>query len=81
MSDPTENDRREMVSEINSDPGSRPALEAKYGQVWDTTQLSQDFEVVGFMAPFVVVRRKNDSKKGTLMFQHHPRFYFSFEPA
>ena len=81
MSDPTENIRREMVAEINSDPGSRPALEAQYGQVWDTTQLSQDFEVVGFMAPFVVVRRRNDGRKGSLTFQHHPRFYFSFEPA
>jgi hypothetical protein len=79
--DTTENTRREMVSEINADPGSRPSLEAAHGQVWDTTQLSQDFEVLGFMAPFVVARRRSDNKRGSLTFQHHPRFYFSFEPG
>ena len=32
------------------------------------------------MAPLVVVRRKSDGVKGSLMFQHSPRFYFGFEP-
>ena len=79
MPDPTENIRRQMVAEINADPNGREALEAKYGQVWDTAQLTNDFEVLGFMAPFVVVRRKSDHKKGSLQFQHSPRFYFSFD--
>jgi hypothetical protein len=30
------------------------------------------------MAPFVVVRRKSDGVKGSMMFQHMPRYYFSF---
>jgi hypothetical protein len=79
--DPTEGIRREMVKEINADPGSRADLEARYGQVWDTDQLRADFEVLGFMAPFVVVTRRSDGKKGSLEFQHHPRFYFSFSEA
>ena len=58
MNDPTEAARRERLAEINAEPGSREALEAEYGQVWDTEQLDQDFEVIGFLAPFVVVRRK-----------------------
>jgi len=78
MSDPTEGIRREMVAEINAEPGSREALEAEYGQVWDTKELSNEFEVMGFMAPFVVVKRKSDGKKGSLTFQHSPRFYFDF---
>ena len=78
MSDPTENIRREMVAEINAEPGSRQALEAQHGKVWDTEELSAEFEVTGFMAPFVVVERKSDSKKGSMMFQHSPRFYFGF---
>lgn len=49
MSDPTEAIRREQVVEINSNPGSREALEAKHGQVWDTQQLREHFEVLGFM--------------------------------
>lgn len=80
MSDATESYRRQRVAEINSKPGSRQALEAVHGQVWDTSELGQDFEVIGFMAPFVVVRRKSDSVKGSLEFQHSPRFYFNFSP-
>ena len=80
MVDPTENIRRERLVEINAAPGSRQALEAQYGQVWDTQQLGDDFEVIGFMAPLVVVRRKSDGVKGSLEFQHQPRFYFNFAP-
>ena len=80
MSDPTEDIRRERLAEINAEPGSREALEAEHGQVWTTEELSRDFEVIGFMAPLVVVRRKADGKKGSLEFQHNPRFYFSFKP-
>jgi hypothetical protein len=81
MHDETETVRRTLVQEINADPDGREALEKEYGQVWDTNQLSQDFNVTGFMAPFVVVVRKSDGVKGSMMFQHRPRFYFSFTPA
>jgi hypothetical protein len=80
MTDPTENIRRTRLAEINLEPNSRAALEAQYGQVWDTSELSADFEVLGFMAPLVAVRRKSDGKKGSLEFQHQPRFYFNFKP-
>jgi hypothetical protein len=79
--DETENIRRNLVAEINANPGSREALTAEHGQVWSTDELSNDFTVEGFMAPFVVVRRKSDGKKGSLMFQHSPRFYYGFTPA
>jgi len=81
MIDDTEVIRRALVNEINSNPGERAALEATYGQVWDTNELGKDFEVSGFMAPFVVVRRKSDGVKGTLVFQHQPRYYYTFQPA
>ncbi len=80
MSDSIETARREMLAEINHQPGSREHLEAKHGQVWDTSELSRDFDVLGFMAPLIVVRRKSDGQKGSLTFQHTPRFYFGFEP-
>ena len=76
--DPTESIRREMLAEINAQPGSREALEAEHGQVWNTQQLGEDFEVIGFMAPLVVVRRRSDGVKGSLMFQHSPRLYYGF---
>jgi hypothetical protein len=79
MQDTTENIRREMVGAINTQaPTEREQVEKLYGQVWTTSELGNDFEVLGFMAPFVVVKRKSDGAKGSLMFQHSPRFYFSF---
>ena len=80
MTDLTEPVRRQMLAEINADPGSREALEAGHGQVWDTDQLQHDFDVIGFMAPLIVVRRRADDVKGSLMFQGNPRFYFKFDP-
>jgi len=79
MSDLTQTSRRQQLAEINADPGSREALEAKHGQVWDTQQLREQFEVLGFAAPLIVVRRRSDSIKGSLYFQHDPRFYFDFQ--
>ncbi len=73
-----EDARRIRLQEINTDAGDRARLEARYGKVWDTEELRAEFEVLGFMAPFVVVKRKSDNQKGSLEFQHHPRFYFSF---
>jgi hypothetical protein len=80
MPDETEDIRRQMLVEINAEPGSREYLQAKHGQVWNTSELSDDFDVIGFAAPLCVVSRKSDGQKGSLMFQHNPRFYFSFDP-
>jgi hypothetical protein len=80
MTDPTELIRRQRLAEINAKPGSREALEAQYGKVWTTGELADDFEVMGFMAPFVVVRRKADGAEGSLEFQHFPRLYFNWQP-
>lgn len=79
--DHTENARRQMVAAINAEPGSRATLESEYGQVWNTDELTRDFEVLSFMAPFVTVTRKSDGVHGSLMFQHMPRFYFSWQES
>ena len=80
MSDPTEPLRRQHLAEINAEPGSRVALEAQYREVYDTQQLREVFDVIGFAAPLVVVCRKSDGVKGSLEFLHDPRFYFNFQP-
>jgi hypothetical protein len=80
MLDPTEVLRRQMLAEINSRPKSRQELESQYGQVWDADELGEAFEVLGFGAPFVVVRRRSDGQVGSLAFQDHPRAYFDFVP-
>lgn len=72
--------RMQRLVEINAAPQDREMLEAKYGQVWDTEQLREDFMVTGFCAPFVVVRRRSDGQLGSLEFQHDlsRRYYFNW---
>ena len=79
MHDETETIRRQEVAAINAEPGSRRALEAEHGQVWDTKEMQEEFDVTGFLAPYVVVCRKSDGVVGSLKFQHAPRFYFDFQ--
>ena len=54
-------------------------LAANTDQTWDTDQLRLDYEVLGFAAPFVVVRRRADGVKGSLEFTHNPRVYFGWK--
>jgi hypothetical protein len=78
-----EESRRALAEEVNSSPLPRPVLEAAFGpgNVWDTRELQEKFEVLGFLAPFCAVRRKVDSQEGMVMFQHAPRFYFNFQAS
>lgn len=61
---------------------SREALEIVHGQgkVYDTKQVQRLFQITGFLAPYVSCIRKSDGVRGTLKFQHSPRFYFGFLP-
>ena len=86
MDDPTEETRRQLQQAINAGAYEREELERialSMGfarTVWDTRELSADFEVLGFLAPFVVVTKKSDGQRGSLLFQHHPRYYWGFTP-
>jgi hypothetical protein len=71
--------RKELVAQVNSYPKGRRELEDLGMDIWDTKQMGQDFEVLGFRAPFVIVERRCDGARGSLMFQNDPRFYFEFE--
>ena len=77
-----ESSRRQEVRKINTEAVITPeeALRAKYGQLWDTQQMQVDFQVHGFLAPYVKVTRKSDGMAGLLMFSHMPRWYHSFQP-
>ena len=80
MTDPTEQPRRERLAEIAAEfTTERSALEARHGQVWSSEELRISFEVIGFMAPLVAVRERATGKKGSLEFQHSPRFYFNWQ--
>jgi hypothetical protein len=59
-------------------PLTQKDFEDKYGQVWTTEELRNEFIVEGFLAPFVLVIRKSDNVKGTMTFSHMPRYYYDF---
>ena len=48
---------------------------------WTTAELTRDFEVLGFLAPFVAVKRKRDRVEGSLQFDHSPRKYYNWIEA
>jgi len=48
------------------------------GKKLTTEELVKDYEVIGFLAPFVVVKRRSDGVKGSFEFVHRPRFYFNW---
>lgn len=68
------------VLEATSEDDGRTALEEEYGQVWSTSEMTEEFDAIGFGAPFVHVRRKSDGAEGSLEFQNSPRYYFDFQP-
>ncbi len=75
MTDATEDIRRAMIA-----AGQPYAdLAADLNRRWTTAQLQEEFDVLGFAAPFVTVRRKSDGALGSLEFIHHPRSYFNWQ--
>jgi hypothetical protein len=58
----------------------RDRLSAEHGDVYNTDELREHFEVLGFAAPLVAVRRKADRVKGSMYFTHSPRLFYGFEP-
>jgi hypothetical protein len=73
MTDHTEGLRRAMLAD------NQPLHDlAVADQRWTTDEMSREFTVHSFAAPFVVVTRKSDGKKGSLEFTHSPRFYFNW---
>lgn len=47
---------------------------------WNTEDLQRDFEVIGFSAPYVVVKMRATGQMGSLQFQHNPRIYWNWVP-
>jgi hypothetical protein len=71
--------QRNRMVELHETDHSREALEKQYGKVYTLEELRVEFEITGFAAPYVVVRRRSDNQVGTLEFVHMPRLYFNFE--
>ena len=57
---------------------TRDELNETWGETYSTAELTKNFQVESFLAPLVIVNRRSDGARGTLDFQHAPRFYFNF---
>lgn len=72
-----------MLSElINRKPRSPDEIREllSVDRVWSHAELAKEFEVLGFKEPFAIVIRKETGQRGSMLFQHAPRYYFSFDP-
>jgi hypothetical protein len=70
---------KDYGEQVDQNPANaRADLEARYGRVWTIDEMRQEFDVMGFAAPCVVVTRKLDGVRGSLEFTHNPRFYHTF---
>lgn len=71
-----------MTTSHESGDDRLQALQAVYGEadVFTTEQLRENFEVLSFGGGICVVRRKSDQQKGSLDFDHSPRYYYHFVP-
>ncbi len=60
-------------------PEIHQAIQDDGGECWTTDELQEDFEVLGFMAPACIVRKRETKEKGTVLFVHAPRVYFRWK--
>jgi hypothetical protein len=58
---------------------TREHLADIWGAVYDTGEATKKFAFESFSAPVAHVVDKETGVKGTLRFQHRPRFYFDFQ--
>ena len=58
----------------------REKLEAEHGKVWDNGEARLEFEVIGYMLPLTIVRRRFDGVIGTLNSTMGRSYYFDWQP-
>ena len=76
--DSTEESRRERLEQINANRVHDQHWKRCMGRFGIRASCSGTFMVVGFLAPFVHVRRRDNGEEGSMEFQHQPRFYFNY---
>jgi len=59
----------------------KKGLKKMYGVAYTHKELTEKFDVLGFISPFVAVKERTTGKLGVFSFQHTPRLYFDFKPS
>lgn len=57
----------------------RRRLEKQYGQVWNSNEMHQEFEILKITGSGFVVERRADGKRGSMDYLPSPLFYFDFQ--
>ena len=61
-------------------PDVYQAIQEEEGECWTTEEVVEEFEIIGFLAPFCTAKRRETGEKGTLLFVHRPRVYYGWRP-
>lgn len=78
---------RAAKEKIEGKPQPKPEIERmaeknapKPKDSWDTSEMQQEFNVIGFMAPYVAVERRSDGVRGSLTWKQEngKRIYYDF---
>lgn len=56
-------------------------IDMNHDERMTTDEMLDKYEVLGFALGMCIVQRKSDGVKGTLDFDHAPRFYYNFREA
>ena len=67
-----------LSKQINEAPRSREELMRLGEEVWDTDEVRENFEILGFKKPFALAINVVTGDKGSLLFQDNPRYYFGW---
>ena len=59
-------------------PDVHQAIQEEGGECWTTEEVTDEFEILGFLAPFCTAIRKATKEKGILAFVHRPRIYYGW---
>lgn len=79
LTEETAEERAKLEAEVNATPCTLEELQRKYGQVWTVEQVEAQFEIEAFCPPLACATRRADGVRGTLVYQHCPRYYWSWE--
>ncbi len=72
-------EKAELLEELKEAyPDVYQAIQEEGGECWTTEEVTQEFEILGFMAPFCAAVRISTGEKGALAFVHRPRIYYDW---
>jgi len=70
-------DKQEMLDVIKEELD----LDLEIDECYTTEEVTEAFNIEGFLAPYCVAVHRETNIKGTLAFIHHPRIYYGWTEA